>query len=76
MIADLKYAWRALRHRPLTSLVAILCLAVGIGANTALFGVLDALLLRPPAGVAAPSELMRLQVGDAATATRGAGTTF
>jgi putative ABC transport system permease protein len=73
MITDLKYAWRALRHRPLTSLVAVLCLGVGIGANTALFGVLDALLLRPPAGVRAPSELMRLQIGDAAAATRGAG---
>jgi putative ABC transport system permease protein len=73
MITDLKYAWRALRHRPLTSLVAILCLAVGIGANTTLFGVLDALLLRPPAGVAAPAEVRRLQVGDAAAALRGAG---
>jgi putative ABC transport system permease protein len=73
MITDLRYALRALRHRPLTSLVAVLCLAIGIGANTALFGVLDALLLRPPAGVSEPAELMRISTGDAAAATRGAG---
>jgi putative ABC transport system permease protein len=73
MISDFRYALRALRHRPLASLVAVVCLGLGIGANAALFGVLDALLLRPPSGVAAPSELMRLYVGDAGAATLGAG---
>jgi predicted permease len=63
MGSDLKYAWRALSRRARATLVAVLCLAVGIGANTALYGVLDALLFRPPDGVTAPGELMRVRIG-------------
>jgi putative ABC transport system permease protein len=65
MGADLKYAWRALSRHWIATSTAVVCLAVGIGANTALFGVLDALLFRPPSGVAAPGELTRLKVGAA-----------
>jgi predicted permease len=43
---DLRSAWRALRQSPLLSAAAILSLALGMGANTALFSVVDALLLR------------------------------
>ena len=43
---DLRSAWRALRHAPVLSAAAILSLALGMGANTALFSVVDALLLR------------------------------
>src|SRR6476646_7304010 len=43
---DLRHAWRSLRLNPGFSAVAILSLALGIGANTAIFQLLDAVRLR------------------------------
>ena len=45
--SDLRVSWRALRRNPGFSLIAIATLAFGIGANTAIFTVVDAILLRP-----------------------------
>jgi putative ABC transport system permease protein len=46
MWLDLRFAWRQLRSAPTASLIVILTFAAGIGLNTALFSVVEALLLR------------------------------
>jgi predicted permease len=60
MFQDTRYAARTLAKTPGFSAVAILTLALGIGANTAIFSAVDAALLRP-LPFPAPDRLVRLQ---------------
>src|SRR5947207_6577041 len=47
MIQDLRYGFRMLRRSPAFSILAILCLTLGIGANAAVFSWIEGILLRP-----------------------------
>jgi predicted permease len=66
---DLRYAFRALKSNPGFAAVAVLSLALGIGANTAIFSLLDAVLLKS-LPVARPGELSLLN-SDGATMRSG-----
>ena len=58
LLRDLRYGLRVLVRAPLFSLTAILSLAIGIGATTAIFTVANGLLLRAVTGVEDPGELV------------------
>ena len=52
ILKDIIYAWRMLwKNLGLTVVIVVLSLAIGIGANSAIFSVIDALLLPPPGSI-------------------------
>jgi len=57
---DVRYAIRGLRREALFSSFIVVTLALAIGVNAAMFGVVDRVLLRGPAHVAAPKQLVRM----------------
>jgi predicted permease len=60
LLDDLRYAVRLLVKNPVFTGVVVLTLALGIGLNTAVFSVIDGLLLRPLPGTRSPNELVQL----------------
>jgi putative ABC transport system permease protein len=57
-LQDFRYAVRQLARTPAFTIVAALTLAIGIGANTALFTLIDAIFLRPLPGIQPRSDLV------------------
>ena len=61
---DVRYAWRSLMKNPGFTVVTLLSLTLGIGANTAIFSLINALMIRPLPGVDQPDRLVRLTNGN------------
>ncbi|HTE46414.1 MAG TPA: ABC transporter permease, partial [Gemmatimonadaceae bacterium] len=60
ILRDVRYAIRGLRRKPGFALAVITTLALGIGANATMFGIVDRLLFRPPNYLAAPDRSHRI----------------
>jgi len=68
VVRDVRYAIRSLRSRPAFALTVVATLALGIGANTAIFTLVDALILRP---LPVPHAEQLVIVGDPAAVNSG-----
>ena len=61
LLADIRYATRTLKGAPLFTVLAVASIALGIGANTTIFTLLDQIVLRP-LPVERPDELVQLEI--------------
>jgi predicted permease len=64
LMQDVRYSLRQLRRSPALSIAAIATLAIGIGATTAIFSVVNGLLLRQPAGISGFDGLVAIYTSD------------
>src|SRR2546428_2468118 len=62
MFQDFRYALRTFARSPALVAAAVVCLALGIGANSTIFGVVDTLLFRAPPHIKDPGRVVRLYV--------------
>jgi predicted permease len=62
IIQDFRHAVRGLLKAPVFTLGIVLTLALGIGINATMFGVVDTLFLRPPPGIHDPSRVVRINL--------------
>lgn len=60
--SDLRYAGRSLRRRPVFTVAAVATLALGIGGTTTIFGVVDSIFMRYPAGVDGGADVVQLLI--------------
>jgi predicted permease len=61
LLGDVRFALRHFARTPLTAITLVLVLALGIGVNSALFAILQALTMRPPPGIPAADALVRIR---------------
>jgi predicted permease len=72
ILEDLRYAARGLARRPGLTAVVVAVLTIGIAANAIMFGVVDQLLVRPPAGIANAADVHRIYFQATNDGKRGA----
>lgn len=72
--SGLSFAVRSIRRAPGFAMAVIVTLALGIGANATIFGIVDRLLVRAPDHVAQPEEVRRILVRQRPGGTMGRGT--